>query len=414
MTKERSRFLSFVLISFFLVVYTFQNYIPESLSQINWKLSQPNRSLTSEDDGPSPQFERYAYVIVTYHKAGHELSHTLRGLLKNHMQAFGASLKDNNISPRTNFNAVTKCSVVSLEPGTVTVIEAPEFHCDTNQLDNLLMNNPDSAHSKWGIKVIHLVRNPFSMAVSNYHFHSQDPTPEPFVHWANPCSLTEKQIGPLADLVAPTLSRPMIRIPMNGELFPADMPIMTRQDFDNIANDCNYLFQTKAGLVNATYYEHLRALDPTEGLRMATADKFSHFALMTNDLIMFDRVRQLEQERSASASEPPRQRHREFDLITMPMEEWIDHPYESMYKFLVFIFHDHMPHRKKKALSERYEHAFAKKSRESSHFTSAKSADTARLIEYLRKDEVFGGPLARIESLLVEILRRERLLVEVS
>mmetsp|Transcript_35216 Transcript_35216/g.65232 ORF Transcript_35216/g.65232 Transcript_35216/m.65232 type:complete len:97 (-) Transcript_35216:70-360(-) len=96
------------------------------------------------------------------------------------------------------------------------------------------------------------------------------------------------------------------------------------------------------------------------------------------------------------------------------MEEWIDHPYESMYKFLVFIFHDHMPHRKKKALSERYEHAFAKKSRESSHFTSAKSADTARLIEYLRKDEVFGGPLARIESLLVEILRRERLLVEVS
>lgn len=398
----RSRKLT---VSVVILVLIFISVIPHFQ---NDESSSFSRSLATEeeedDDEANLHFWKYAYVIVTYHKSGHELSHVLRGYLDHQFKGFGGKLRRNMVSPRENFNPLTKCSELSFGPGTITIIEAPEFHCTGGELANILMNNPNPKKTKWGIKIIHLVRNPFSMAVSNYHYHSQDPTPEPYVHWKNPCLLYNVHTGPVADLVAPLLSNPTMGIQEvynSTSALPARMPIMTHGDFTNIIDDCNSLYQTEHDLGNATYYEHLRALPPEIGLRMATADKFSHIALMASDMIMFDRVRQLEWERTANR---PWRRQRRLSIITMPMEEWIDHPDESMYKFLEFVFQDHIPKRMKENVSGRYGKAFFKKRVESQHITTGKYANTAELVEYLRRDAVYGGPLARIEALLDDVL----------
>ncbi|KAL7542026.1 hypothetical protein ACHAXR_011856, partial [Thalassiosira sp. AJA248-18] len=366
--------------------------IDEGLPPIHRQQLSSNHSLTA-DDAPAPDFWKYAYVIVTYHKSGHQLSHKLVGYLEKN-QPPGGHLRRTFFKPRDKVNVLSKCSELSLLPETITVIEAPEFHCHEEQLANLLMHNPDpKGHQKWGVKIIHLVRNPFTMAVSNYHYHSQDPTPEPFVHWKNPCdSLTEKNID------NPILSHPLMRIPMDGKVIPVTRPIMTHDDFENMVNDCYSLYQTKPDLTTATYYQHLRALDPEEGLRIATTDKFNHIALMTSDLLMFNRVQQFSWT------------HQELHLITMPMDDWIERPGESMFKFLNFVFHDHiMPDQKKKTVSERYAKGFFKEAQESNHVTTGKFENTAELIESLRRDAVFGGPLRRIEALLEEVVRLENL-----
>ena len=120
---------------------------------------------------------------------------------------------------------------------------------------------------------------------------------------------------------------------------------------------------------------------------------------------MFSRVQQIEQERNAKRL----QRHQKLNLKTTPMGDWIEQPGKYMYKFLEFVFHDHMPDYTKNTLSKKYRTAFSKKSQVSNHITTGMSADTAYLIEYLRGDTVFGGPLTRIEALLEEVLRLERM-----
>lgn len=356
----------------------------------------------AKDDDANPHFWKYSYVIVTYHKSGHELSHVLVKYLERMLEPFGGQLLRKSIRPRLDFNEVTKCSELSLAPGTVTVIEAPEFHCHQEQLAKILMDNPSKnpAHQKWGVKIIHLVRNPFTMAVSNYHYHQQYPTPEPFVHTVNPCqSLTEKRIGD-GEHASSVLSTPILSQPHHKK-----HPIMTSEDFDHIVQDCYSIYQTRPDLVNSTYYEHLRTLDSREGLRMSTADKFNSIVLMASDLLMFNRVKRLQDERNAKHPRIKQKEH--FDLITMPLDVWIDEPRQSMYTFLDFVFKDKISQEKKENQAVKYQDQFFAKIPTSNHITTGKYEDTDALIEYLREDDVFGGPLRRVEALLGEIVTGE-------
>jgi len=124
--------------------------------------------------------------------------------------------------------------------------------------------------------------------------------------------LEERRIGNgddvEADLSAPVLSQPHRK----------KHPIMTHEDFDRIVYDCHSLYQTRPDLLDGTYYDHLRALDNRLGLRISTADKFNNVVLMANNLLMFNRVRMLEEKRYRW---PWSERRRTLDLITMPMDD---------------------------------------------------------------------------------------------
>jgi hypothetical protein len=88
----------------------------------------------------------------------------------------------------------TKCPThIRLRPGEPTIVTAPDFFCSVDILDKLLVQNwammMRSPEKKvYDTKIIHMVRDPFEMALSNYFYHSQQPTPENWVEKdCNPC-----------------------------------------------------------------------------------------------------------------------------------------------------------------------------------------------------------------------------------
>ena len=393
----------------------------EGLDEVEFDGGLAIDGILSDEDFASiqrdrPHFKNYAYLIVTYHKSGHALSHTLANYLMRYLK-----LKKNMFSKieRHDFVSDTvRCSKLSLIPGSVTVIEAPEFHCNREKLANLLMHN-QSRKKKWGVKLIHLVRNPFSMAVSNYLYHRQDPTPEPFVHTKDPCStLTGTSKGKegykVADLVTPVLSHPGMTVRMKGiKTLSARTPIMERGDFDKIVEDCYSLYRTKPGLESASYYEHLRNLPNTEGIRLSTADKFSHIAYMASNMLLFDHVTDVvnlrKEKRETGVAKKYPNRQRDIYRITLPLDDWIEQPGVVFRRFLDFIFQEYMPEDRKVDLSQRYESNYLREKETWDHVTSVSKniQESAELIKSLRRSPVFGEPMEHIESLLDEILRRE-------
>merc|ERR1712176_961787 len=127
------------------------------------------------------------------------------------------------------------------------------------------MGHRNTSQEKLGVKLIHLVRNPFQMAISNYHYHGQDNTPEPYVHTKDPCnSLTKKTIGGggdvEADLESIVLSQPRMSFSSNNVNVSLSNPIMLREEFDLIVQDCKSLYQTIPGYEKASFYKHLQCL----------------------------------------------------------------------------------------------------------------------------------------------------------
>ena len=59
-----------------------------------------------------------------------------------------------------------------LREGTIYVQESPDLYCD----DEEILNGLALSHTG-GTKIIHFVRNPYEMVLSNYFYHSQEPTP---------------------------------------------------------------------------------------------------------------------------------------------------------------------------------------------------------------------------------------------
>ncbi|KAL7452473.1 hypothetical protein ACHAWC_004192 [Mediolabrus comicus] len=364
----------------------------------------------------TPRFYKYAYIIVNYNKSGHALSDVLvKHINSNLLQFGGRGLAKNYVQPDGHFNSRTKCTEISFAPGTITVIGEPQFLCSVEHLRDILMSHPDPKQPKWGVKIIHLVRNPFTMAVSNYHYHLQDPSPDPsFANTKNPCSgLTQDTVGStrttLKDLAVPLLSRPKMKIRVNGQA-PKLHGIMKREDFQHIADDCSLLYQTKPGMENATFYDHLRMLDRTEGLRLATADKMNTIVLMAVNLLMFKRVRDLVKASSRNHI------NGDMEVKTLLVDDYIHQPSSSMYRLYDFIFQDLIDEEVKVTRSQTYEQSYLRE-REShhqmnKHITYGKFEDTAELTEYLRNDSVFGPVLTRIEGLLDEILFEESVATE--
>jgi hypothetical protein len=60
----------------------------------------------------------------------------------------------------------------TLREGTIYVQESPDLYCS----DEEILEGLSLSHAG-GTKIIHFVRNPYEMVLSNYFYHSQDPTP---------------------------------------------------------------------------------------------------------------------------------------------------------------------------------------------------------------------------------------------
>ena len=68
--------------------------------------------------------------------------------------------------------------IVCVKSHNIVGMCSPDLFCTPEELAHLLLDGGRGhvAERDRGVKIVHLVRNPFVMAVSNYHYHAQIPT----------------------------------------------------------------------------------------------------------------------------------------------------------------------------------------------------------------------------------------------
>ena len=294
-----------------------------------------------------------------------------------------------------------------MHTGTITVQHAPDLFCTPEELlDILLESGTGRTGYDTGVTVIHLVRNPFSMAVSNYHYHAQIPSPEEWVLDQDPCDIDyheDKITDTFADMVLPTLSKASYAS-LNLEF---DGRLMLPRDFDAIRQDCLSLYQTRAGLEDANFLTHLMNYDPPEGLRLATAEMMIQGLDNGGDILrMANNIIKLKQaQMKLLKSHKYQETKKELHVYTLSLEDFIARPAESAHKFFDFVLNaspadPFMHERIDLAARMHWQHYHDKVIENSNHVTHDKTGDGEQLKEYLRQNTLFGPTLSKIESLV--------------
>jgi len=157
--------------------------------------SRPHTVAFDTEEQPDDQYDdpsQYRILMMHYHKTGFVLSRQLRRLAEKNLLRFDTLNATNDIHNSTifripeknwgsiqrprQFNFSTKCQdTYHLEGGLIHVQESPDLFCNVDALVDILLNEDDIRTSR-ETRIIHFVRNPYSMALSNYFYHSQDPT----------------------------------------------------------------------------------------------------------------------------------------------------------------------------------------------------------------------------------------------
>ena len=231
------------------------------------------------------------------------------------------------------------------------------------------------------------------MALSNYLYHSQEPTPEPWVHTDDPCHAMYESGETMASNVLPSIGTDEI-----NEAY-----------FSNIGKMCRSLFQSKSSMWNSTFYEHLREFDSWDGLRLATAqmvaasgDANKHLAggdvsRMANNIVKFKELQ------SYMPSD--------VEVLTLSTEEFIKSAANSTMKFLDFVFgaNNAMISREKRwEAAQKQQQGFDKAKKRSHHVTQSttqkEKKTKEKLKELLHSDKDLAPILKLAESLVNEAL----------
>jgi len=364
-----------------------------------------------DDDDPS----QYRILMLHYHKTGFVLSRQLRSHAIQHLTRFTTAMTTNDqnkqqqpmfqmptknwgsIQQPRKFNESTKCpGEYHLEGGYINVHESPDFYCSDEELARILLNEEEKELEATTTRIIHFVRNPYSMALSNYYYHAQDPTPEPWVKRKyHPCELKYVDSNStLEDLLFPTLS---------------DSVIMTKENFNEIARVCRSLYRTTPELENEVFEGHLHQLNPVEGLRLSISQMMirggGQMLLPGGDLLrMANTIIKLRALQST---------HR-FTLVTVSMDDFLSDPAKFTATYLNFLLGNNTQPicprancaQKIKRIAKEFEQKYQKMSNKgSSHVTTGRhSSDRDKLKDSLKNDPLFGPILDRIEGLVNEAL----------
>lgn len=149
-----------------------------------------NNSTISNSSTPN----HHAILMIHYHKTGFVLSRLLRSHAITHFTHY---ISHGDMNPSLNFTlpppdkswgsiqqprkfTSSYCpNPFDLQRGMIHVQESPDFYCHVKEMGRILLNDEAISHGELlreGTKIIHFVRNPYSMALSNYYYHAQLPT----------------------------------------------------------------------------------------------------------------------------------------------------------------------------------------------------------------------------------------------
>ena len=425
----------------------------------------------------------YSVLIFQYHKSGTELSEELSRFLVQKGKRVG--LKENPTGrgpyPKRQHDKVTKCPKFNLIPGAVYVQQAPDFFCSTEELHHgvflsqLALQKKDNTRVKKryngrplhghtatkissrhrGTKMIHLIRNPYTLALSNYFYHAQNPTPEDWVHRAQPCEYhyprgitTINSNESIKSLILPTL------------------PSISPDQFDKACLMCWSLFQNQTDissvapkgnssesmLHNSSFYDHLTHLNQYDGLRLATAQMILSAGYMTgswdrnnkgqifpdknsivpagadilrmgNNIIKLNQLLEFQHTKREEMSAVSSFLHAnatklgstneeligDFQLLTMEMSQWMSNPYESTMKVVDFIFENSISAQEKHSIAKSYQETYRSKisAGTSNHITTGKSYGSDKkeeLVAMMRGDDSLAPILDEVEKLVNDVM----------
>jgi hypothetical protein len=185
-----------VIVFVFLRIPDLSTHLLRSTATTSTTAAHSRSSIDIDDEGEVGNIGddpvQYRILMIHYHKTGFVLSRELRSLAEHnllHFETFNSThdKKDSTIFhiPEKNwgsiqqprkFNQSTKCQdIFHLEGSYINVQEAPDLFCSVEKLADVLLNEDDVKTTR-ETRIIHFVRDPYSMALSNYFYHIQDPT----------------------------------------------------------------------------------------------------------------------------------------------------------------------------------------------------------------------------------------------
>ena len=197
-----------LLVNFFIGLVILINFSPKNIDVR--PVARARRHLKAAIVPSNNDQVEYMHIIIHYHKTGHDLTRSLINIMSSEISGMKERLVLwNRRTMLRSFNKTTKvrnwiclsvllsslpyllcikylyipqCPSLKFQEG-IFVLSAPNFFCNEKALAELLLSGRDTSFLKKnrnrvrrGLKIIHLVRNPFSLAVSNYNYHAQQPT----------------------------------------------------------------------------------------------------------------------------------------------------------------------------------------------------------------------------------------------
>jgi hypothetical protein len=156
------------------------------VSSTNTRTGGTTNASPITDESPPNQ---HAILMIHYHKTGFVLSRDLRS---HAIQLFNQYIMDRGLNPALNFTMPSKKTwgsiqrprqfgpnlcpgVFDLQRGVIHVQESPDFYCNVDEMARILLQD-EGHYERVRTKIVHFVRNPYSMALSNYYYHAQVPT----------------------------------------------------------------------------------------------------------------------------------------------------------------------------------------------------------------------------------------------
>jgi hypothetical protein len=286
-------------------------------------------------------------MIIHYHKTGAFITHSLLQFLNK----FAFIQTTPGDYPKRRHDKVTKCPKLSIQNSSTFIQTAPDLFCD---VDTIIPANT---------RILHFFRDPYDMALSNYLYHSQNPTPEKWVLEHNPCLYNEESV----ELVLSELD-------------------LSRDVLQKVIDMCyNYTANNPM-----QYYRHLRSLPTYDGLRLATAQQTIEGRRGMDILRMPNNMRRLQRAKA--------------DVMLLDMSDWLENPRETTLKGLNFLYGPFISEQTKLKIANAMVGSFAS-NKVRPHYTHGKlkNDDRVSLVERLSRDDTLGPVLKKMKRISEEV-----------
>mmetsp|Transcript_31837 Transcript_31837/g.65502 ORF Transcript_31837/g.65502 Transcript_31837/m.65502 type:complete len:223 (-) Transcript_31837:220-888(-) len=192
-------------------------------------------------------------------------------------------------------------------------------------------------------------------------------------------------------------------------MFPILHQIVSRQEFDRIADTCHSIFQKNEVLKKSSFHQHLLQLEWAEGLRLATAQLIIQGYENGGDILRMANniVKLKETEATVKSSTRYKEINKILQVYTMSLDDFIEQPGTTFKKLLDHIF-DHIPEQleqHKIEVSAKFEREIRENKTERLRMLQDREILGVEQKIFLREDPIFGPPLKQIELLVAAALQ---------